>query len=65
MTNPTGGVRMGKVEYECERCRIPKNCYNLKIEPGLANPDFTMPKDCQYGHFWVLKLAKESEGGKR
>jgi len=44
---------MKTYEYECERCHIKRNYYDLKHEPGFGNPDFTMPKDCQYGHFWV------------
>lgn len=44
--------------YECERCRIPKSCYDLKHEPSLGNPDFTMPNCCQYGHFWITKVTE-------
>lgn len=40
--------------YEhCIKCLIPREAYNLKIEPGFSNPDFTMPKYCQHGHWWV------------
>ena len=49
-----------KIKYECERCRIPKEYYDLKIEPSIANPDFTMPGYCREGHFWVL-LVEESQ----
>ena len=51
------------MKYECERCRIPGGYYDLKIEPSIANPDFTMPSYCREGHFWVL--AEEESQAKR
>ncbi len=41
-------------KYECERCRIPRSCYDLKHEPSMGNPDFTQIGPCQEGHSWVL-----------
>ena len=45
-----------KIKYECGRCRIPKEYYDLKIEPSIGNPDFTQIGPCQEGHFWVLMV---------
>ena len=48
-----------KTFYECEKCKIPRSCYDLKHEPSSVNPDFSMPDGCRYGHFWILKYNEE------
>lgn len=43
-------------EYEdfefCLRCRVPRRIYDLKIEPGISNPDYNFG-ECSYGHVWI------------
>lgn len=36
----------------CLRCKIPRKCYDFVIENGISNPDYSMIRDCWYGHFW-------------
>ena len=36
----------------CINCGLPRSIYALKIEPGIANPDYKMPNSCVYGHTW-------------
>ncbi len=44
---------MMELEEVCLMCEIPRKFYLYKAEPGISNPDFTMPKSCIIGHFWV------------
>ena len=36
----------------CRKCGIPREAYDLKIEPGISNPDYALG-DCSHGHIWV------------
>jgi len=58
-------VKSAESKEKCFRCNIPRNAYDLKIEPGFSNPDFSRPYQCQYGHLWIKtfeKTMKNSHG---
>ncbi len=44
-----------KKKQECLNCKIPREYYDLKIEPGLGNPDFNMGS-CSHGHYWTERI---------
>jgi len=46
-----------EVQY-CVICGISRTAYDLKIEPGMSNPDYTIG-DCAFGHVWGSKCRTE------
>lgn len=47
-------------EEMCANCFIPRSFYDLKAEPSIYLPDYTMPKCCQGGHIWIKNLRQRT-----
>lgn len=49
-----------EIKQACVRCHIPRSFYDLKIEPSLYVPDYSMPSSCQDGHLWIVLIGDEN-----